>query len=169
LKPIRKQYSSKSQGSRHSAHLTVTRRTRKNTEKPRLQVTLATCRTLEQGVGKELGKTSKEYVESVSVCYLDPCDLEKLGIEEKMSVCVSTAAGSVVLKALCSPQAPHEGLIFIPYGPWANAIVDPKTENVGMPTLKGISAEIGPANDSPLLNMTELLEKEFEKKAHAGH
>lgn len=120
-------------------------------------------------MGKELGKTSEDYVESVSVCYIDPSDLEKLGIEEKMNVCVSTKAGSIVLKASCSPQAPHEGLIFIPYGPWASAIMDPKTQNIGMPTLKGISAEIEPANDLPLLSMTELLEKEFEKKAYAGH
>jgi formylmethanofuran dehydrogenase subunit D len=131
-------------------------------------VTLVTGRTLEQGVGKERGKTSKEYVESVSVCFMDPFDLKKLGIKEKANVQISTTAGSVVVRALCSAQGPHEGLVFIPYGLWANAIINPKTENIGMPSLKGILAEIEPANDLPLLGITELLEKEFGRKNHAS-
>ena len=41
-------------------------------ENPKLRVTLLTGRTIEQGVAKERGKASKEYVESVSVCYMIP-------------------------------------------------------------------------------------------------
>lgn len=29
-------------------------------------------RTIEQGVGKECGKASRDYFESVAVCYIDP-------------------------------------------------------------------------------------------------
>jgi len=41
-----------------------------------VHVTLLTGRTIEQGVGKEQGKASKEYEESVSVCYMDPEDMK---------------------------------------------------------------------------------------------
>jgi formylmethanofuran dehydrogenase subunit D len=133
-------------------------------EKPKLQVTLLTGRTIEQGVGKEQGKASKEYAESASVCFIDLEDLKKLGIEEKTNVLVSTTYGSVILRALKSPQAPHPSIIFVPYGPWANVIVDPETDNVGMPSLKGIPAEIEPADDKPLLSLKELLKTMFKKE-----
>jgi len=110
-------------------------------------VTLLTGRTIEQGVGKERGKTSEAYVESVSVCYVDPEDLKRLKIKEKTNVLVSTDYGSVVVKAVKSLRGPHPGVIFIPYGPWVNVVVDPETEGVGMPSLKGIPAEVEPAMD----------------------
>ena len=130
-------------------------------EKPKLKVTLITGRTIEQGVAKERGKFSKEYMESVSVCYVDPEDLKKLGIKEKTNVLVSTDQGSVVVKALKSLRGPHPGVIFVPYGPWANVVVDPETHGIGMPSLKGISAEVEPAPDKPVLSLKELLKEQF--------
>lgn len=132
-------------------------------EKLKLQVTLVTGRTIDQGVGKEQGKASKEYMSSVSVCHVDPEDMKRMGLKEKTNILVSTAFGSVVVKALKSPRAPHTGLIFIPYGPWANVVVDPDTHSVGMPSLKGIPAEIEPAQDKPLLSLSELLKEQFGK------
>jgi len=131
---------------------------------PRLPVTLLTGRTIEQGVAKEYGKASKEYMESVSVCYIDPEDLKKLGIKEKANVLVSTDFGSVVIKALKSLRTPHVGVIFIPYGPWANVVVDPETHGTGMPFLKGIPAEVEPAQDKPVLSLKELLKQQFRKE-----
>lgn len=130
-------------------------------ERPKLQVTLITGRTIEQGVGKEQGKASREYAENVSICYIDPDDLKKLAIEENTNVLVSTENGTVALKALKSLRAPHAGVIFIPYGPWANAVVDPETDSIGMPSLKGIPAEVTPAPDKPVLSLTELLKEQF--------
>lgn len=130
-------------------------------ERPKLQVTLITGRTIEQGVGKEQGKASREYEENVSICYIDPDDLKKLAIKENTNVLVSTEYGSVALKALKSLRAPHAGVIFIPYGPWANAVVDPETDSIGMPSLKGIPAEVTPAPDKPVLSLTELLKEQF--------
>ena len=130
---------------------------------PKLPVTLITGRTIEQGVGKEQGKASRGYVDSVSVCYIDPEDLKKLAIKEKVNVLVSTKYGSVVLKALKSLRTPHAGLIFVPYGPWANAIADPETDSMGMPSLKGVPAEIEPATDRSLLSLAELLKEQFGK------
>ena len=129
--------------------------------KSRLQVILLTGRTIEQGVAREFGKSSKEYEESASICFVDQDDLKTLGIREKSNVNVSTAHGSVILKAIKSPRGPHKGMIFIPYGPWANAVVDPATDSIGMPSLKGIPAEIEPAPKKQILALKELLSQEF--------
>jgi len=132
-------------------------------EKQKLRMTLLTGRTIEQGVGKECGKTSREYVESVSICYMDPEDLKLLGIKEKTNIQVSTDYGTVVVTALKSKRAPHPGVIFIPYGPWANVVVDPETHGIGMPSLKGIPAYVEPAPDKPLMSLKELLRQNFGK------
>jgi formylmethanofuran dehydrogenase subunit D len=134
-------------------------------DKPKLHVTLLTGRTIEQGVGKERGKSSRDYVESVSVCYMDPEDLKRLKVKEKSNVKVSTDYGSVVVKALKSLRVPHPGVIFIPYGPWANVIVNPETHGIGMPSFKGIPAEVEPASDKPVLSLEELLREQFGKGA----
>ena len=129
----------------------------------KLQVVLLTGRTIEQGVGKEQGKTSTGYTESVSVCYMDPEDLDKLGIKEKTNIFVSTDYGSVIVKALKSLRGPHPGVIFIPYGPWANVVVDPGTHEIGMPSFKGIPASIKPASGKSVLALKELLREQFKK------
>ena len=128
-----------------------------------MQVTLLTGRTIEQGVGKEQGKVSDEYFESVAVCYIDPDDLRKLGIKEESNILVSTKFGSVVVKAAKSLRGPHEGIVFIPYGPWANAVVSNETDSIGMPSLKGIPARIDPAPTEPILSLKELLKLQFRK------
>jgi formylmethanofuran dehydrogenase subunit D len=129
----------------------------------KLKVTLLTGRTIEQGVGKERGKASEDYFESVAVCYVDPEDMKRLGMKEGSNVCVSTDYGSVILKALKSPRGPHPGVIFIPYGIWANAVVDPETDSIGMPSLKGIPAEIESAAGKIVLGLSELLKEQFRK------
>jgi formylmethanofuran dehydrogenase subunit D len=130
----------------------------------KLQVTLLTGRTIEQGVGKEQGKTSKEYTESVSICYMDHEDLDKLGIKEKTNILVSTDYGSVVVRAIESLRGPHPRVIFIPYGPWANVVVDPETHEIGMPSLKGIPAYVEPAPNRSILTLKELLNEQFGKQ-----
>lgn len=128
-----------------------------------MQVTLLTGRTIEQGVGKEQGKASDEYFESAAVCYIDPNDLRKRGIKEESNILVSTEYGSVIVKAAKSLRGPHEGIVFIPYGPWANAVVSNETDSIGMPSLKGIPARIKPAPTEPILSLKELLKLEFRK------
>ena len=54
-------------------------------------------------------------------------------------------------------------IAFIPYGPWANLIMDPQTHGTGMPSLKGISAEIEPALDQEVLPLLELLQINYRK------
>ena len=128
----------------------------------KLQVTLITGRTIEQGASKEKGKASKEYVDSTSVCYVDAEDLKKLGIKENTNILVSTAYGRVVVKALESSKV-SVGLILVPYGPWANAIVDHDTDSIGMPSLKGIPAEIRATKDRVASNLRELIKNQHGK------
>jgi formylmethanofuran dehydrogenase subunit D len=129
----------------------------------KLHVTLLTGRTIEQGVGKERGKSSEEYFEAVSVCFMDAQDMKKLGIKSGTNVQVTTPYGSVVVKAVKYARAPTSGLIYIPYGPWANAVCSNKTSSIGMPSFKGTPAEVEPAPDKPVLSMEQLLKNQFGK------
>ena len=123
---------------------------------------LVTGRTIYQGVGKEHGKLSNEYFESVAICEMDPRDMNDLGIRANENVKVTTGFGSVVVKAVESLRAPHPKILYIPYGPWASLIVDSRTDGTGMPSLKGIPATIEPSSEK-VLELRELLEKYYGK------
>ncbi|HUU88629.1 MAG TPA: molybdopterin dinucleotide binding domain-containing protein [Candidatus Glassbacteria bacterium] len=127
----------------------------------KLNLTLLTGRTIEQGVGKESGKGTKEYFDSTTMCYMDETDMNKLGLKNKDHILVSTDEGSVVLRAIRHPRGAMPGLIYIPYGLWANAICSSKTSSIGMPSFKGTPVEVKPARDQPILTLKELLRKEF--------
>jgi formylmethanofuran dehydrogenase subunit D len=129
----------------------------------KMKVTLLTGRTIEQGVGKEAGKGTKEYFESTTMCYMDEGDMKKLGLKSNMNVQVTTPNGSVVLRAVKYPRGAMPGLIYIPYGPWANSIVSSETTSIGMPSFKGTPAEVQPAPDKQVLALKELLKIQFGK------
>jgi len=131
---------------------------------PKLKVSLLTGRTVDQGKGKEYGKLSEEYQQSVAICQIDPDDMKLLGIRENSNVKVITDFGSVVLKAVKSARAPHPKVIFIPYGPWASIVMNPKTHGTGMPSLKGLTAEIEPSPQERVLDLTNLLREHFKKE-----
>ena len=130
-------------------------------EQQKLPVTLLTGRTIEQGVGKEYGKASQEYYTACSMVYMDADDMKKLGIKNNTNVIVCTIYGSVVLNAVTYPRGPTPGLVFIPYGPWANAICSDSTTGIGMPSFKGTPAEVEAAPDKKILSLKELLKSEF--------
>jgi len=131
---------------------------------PSLRVSLLTGRTIRQGQGKEYGKLSERYWKSVAICELDPEDMKYLGVEENQSIKITTDYGSVVVRAIKSLRAPHRGVIFVPYGPWASLIVDPKTHGTGMPSFKGIDAIIEPAPDEQVLHLEALLKQHYKKE-----
>lgn len=123
-----------------------------------MRVKVITCRSLGQGRGKELGKFSKEYFDNVSICELDPDDMKAIGVEEGSKVVISTPQGSVTLRAVKSRQAPHRGLVFIPYGPWASILMSSDTQSSGMPSLKGLDAELKSTGDGEVMSLEKLLE-----------
>ncbi len=128
-----------------------------------MRVTLITGRTVDQGTGKEYGKLSETYRESVAVCEIDPKDMSEFGIKDNQNVKVTTDFGSVVLRAMTSIRGPHPKIVYIPYGPWANIIVNPRTHGTGMPTLKGIPAEIELSPIEKVLDVYALLKGRYEK------
>jgi formylmethanofuran dehydrogenase subunit D len=46
---------------------------------------------------------------------------------------------------------------------WANAVVSTETSSIGMPSLKGIPAEIEPAADKTVQGLSEFLREQFGK------
>ena len=127
----------------------------------KLHVVLITGRTIDQGVGKEMGKGSKEYFDSCSVCFIDQADLNKLGIKSRTNVQVTSKYGSVIVKALKNPYGSNPGMVFIPCGLWANAICGDETFGMGMPLFKGFQVDVEPAPNQPVLTLDELIKKEY--------
>ncbi len=122
-----------------------------------MKFTLITGRTFMQGVGMEVGKDSDLYKENTAVCYITVEDMSKLGIKEGDNVKIKTKYGEVVVKALKSKDE-HEGIVFIPLGPWANAVMSYETDSVAVPTFKGVEAEIE-KTDEEVLSLEELIKK----------
>lgn len=131
-----------------------------------IQVTVITGRTLDQGRALEEGKFLETYQAKCTIIELDRNDLKKLGVGEGSNVKVKTPFGEVVVKAVAATMD-HPGIAFIPMGPWANAIIDPSTQGSGMPTLKGVKAEVT-ATSEPIKGLKELFKdvspKGFEVK-----
>lgn len=129
----------------------------------RLMTILLTGRTIYQGVGKECGKLSDEYWRSISICEINPEDLKFLGLKENDSVRVTTSFGSIVLTAIEPLRASNAGTVFIPYGVFANVLIGTKTHGTGMPSFKGIPAELEPAKGEKPMKVRELLKEYYGK------
>lgn len=122
-----------------------------------MKVTLLSGRSLGQAKGKVSGKFSEEYARSVAVCELHPEDLKSLGISSGQNVRVTTKTGSVVVRAAVASQVPRRGVVFMPYGPWANMVLPSDTQGTGMPTFKGVEAELTPAPSENVLDLARLV------------
>jgi formylmethanofuran dehydrogenase subunit D len=131
----------------------------------KLRATLITGRTIEQGVGKELGKGSIEYYDSCAVCFFDKSDMIKLGIKNGSIVKVTSKYGSVIVKAQRYPWGTNPGMVFIPCGSWANAITGDETFSMGMPLFKGFPVEVESAPNEPVLTLDELLMLQFGRNS----
>ncbi len=107
----------------------------------KIEVTLISGRTAKQGIGLEEGKPSDSYIQSVNHVMLSPGDAEKLGVQEKDSVVVKTAHGNVTVNWVTDKNL-DQGLVFFPYGPWANQVYGSGTGSTGMPVMKGIAATV---------------------------
>ena len=127
----------------------------------KLTAILITGRTIDQGVGKEMGKGSQEYFDSSALCFIDEADMKKLGIKGKTNVKVTSKYGSVIVKAAKNPYGSNPGLVFIPCGLWANAICGDETFGMGMPLYKGFAVEVEPAPNQVVLTLDELLKEEY--------
>ncbi|MDP7658239.1 MAG: molybdopterin dinucleotide binding domain-containing protein [Nitrososphaerales archaeon] len=122
-----------------------------------IKVKVLSGRTLRQGVGKEAGKNSERYRTSVSICEMNSEDITSLSIKAGENVKVTSAHGSVVLKSVSSNQLTKPGMIFIPYGLYANQLFNETTGGSGMPTFKGEPAVVESAIEEPVKTLEELI------------
>ncbi len=118
------------------------------------KVNLISGRTIVQGQNLD-NKLSEEYFNEVATCELNKADMERLGVAADGHVKVKTSFGEVVVKAKEKGGTP-EGIIFIPMGPWANALVSGNTHGAGMPQYKGIDAEIEKTEEE-MLHVKDLM------------
>ena len=125
---------------------------------------LLTGRTIYQGVEKEKGKLSQDYLQSVAICEMDPEDMTAMKIKENSTLRVVTESGSVVVKAVKSMRQPHPGTIFMPYGPWASLVMTSDTDGTGMPSLKGVPATVEAAPREQILDIRALLREYYGRE-----
>lgn len=107
-----------------------------------LRLVLVTGRTLEQAAGMHKGKCSEEYRAAVSRGEIAPENLAALSLAEGGAALLRTEHGAAEVR-LFSADLPA-GLLFLPLGPCANALVGDETEGTGMPSFKGIPVEVEP-------------------------
>jgi len=108
---------------------------------------LITGRTIKQGEALHKGKDSDEYRQATGFVEMGHLDRENLGVEEGQRVRVRTAFGEAELE-LREGNLP-EGMIFVPLGPAANALIGVETRGTGMPDSKGLEAEVESFGTSP--------------------
>ena len=124
---------------------------------PSLEVIFTSGRTIEQGVSLVGIKISEQARIATGVCYLDPRDMDKLQIQENDNVKITTSEGEIVVSGRLSKDAPHEGIIFMPLGIYANWITPPGKAGIGVPQYKGVKATITPTTER-ILEIEELLQ-----------
>lgn len=129
---------------------------------PEIEVMLVTGRTIDQGTTKERGKLSDEYREKVAICELNPKLLKELGVKENSNIKIATEFGEVVVKGRSSNRTVNWKVVYMPYGLWANVVVNPQTHGTGMPSFKGIKARIKPALQENVSSVQELLKQTFK-------
>ena len=130
-----------------------------------ITLNLISGRSIQQGVAIEGGKEKDNYRTAAGIIELDRADLKELGIWINTNVRVTSAYGSVIVKAIETTQGPHPGVAFIPMGPWANSIVNPNTYSTGMPTFKGTPVTVEVAANEPVLLGIELVQKQCGVKS----
>ena len=126
-----------------------------------VEALLTSGRTLKQGRAMELGKLGPEYLKEVGICEMDKVTLEALGLDEGDPVRVETMHGSVVVTCKIDRRA-EPGVVFIPCGPYANAVTGSDTEGTGMPRFKGMSAQLFAAKGEKVPSVEELLKQLVE-------
>jgi formylmethanofuran dehydrogenase subunit D len=133
------------------------------TNNKQLNVILNTGTSIIQAFYEKKGSTLKdEYRQATAVAFMDPKDMVKLNLKPRDKINVTSKWGKVTIYVDKSHDAPHEGMIFIPKGPWANIVISPETYCCNVPTFKGITAKIEKTNEEVLL-VADLMRQTYKK------
>lgn len=110
-----------------------------------MKAILNTGRTTGQGIALELGKRSQSYFDETAIVSIGEEDMDNLSLAENSPVKLSTEFGSVVVK--CKKDDLDRGRVFMPLGPWSNAIIGPDTEGSGLPRYKNLVIDVSKTSD----------------------
>lgn len=128
-----------------------------------MKVIINTGTSVIQAFYEKKGSTLKDdYRQATAVAFMDLNDMEKLSLKPRDKIKVKSKWGEVVIYVDKSHDMPHEGMIFIPRGPWANIVISPETYCCNIPTYKGIPAEITKTDEEVLL-VSQLMNKVYNK------
>ena len=122
----------------------------------RIDVILISGRTARQGMGLEEGKLSDRYTQSVNTVSLNPEDASSLDLVKGGLVKISTEHGCVTVN-WAGDRGLDRGMVFFPYGPWANQLYASATEGTGMPQFKGIKATVSAADGGKVPTIQEIV------------
>lgn len=101
---------------------------------------LITGRTRKQAEGLHKGKDSEAYRSATALVEMSQEDMDRLAIEEGRIVLLKTSSGQVEVPV--RNGALPSGMLFIPMGPVANALIGMETEGTGMPEFKGLNVKV---------------------------
>lgn len=128
-----------------------------------MDIIINTGSSVIQSFYEKKGSTLKEeYRNSAAVAFMDSNDMKKLNLKTDDKVDVKSQWGEVTLFVKKSHDMPHQGIIFIPKGPWANIIISPETYCCNVPTFKGINGKIK-KSDKEVLLVADLMRKNYNK------
>lgn len=107
------------------------------------QFILIPGRTSRQGCGISEGKFTKGYQEETHVLQVAPQDMERLGLTNGDTVCLTSQFGNIEVQ-ITQAKADElpSGLLFIAYGDLSSRLMGGDTHGSGMPTSKGLDVTL---------------------------
>jgi formylmethanofuran dehydrogenase subunit D len=103
--------------------------------------TIHPIRTSKQGVQINVGKHQAEYEAHVLLATMHPDDMKELNVPPKGgTIRVRNEHGEAIFQ--CQEGKVPRGMVFIPYGPPTCKLMGGDTDGTGMPTSKGMEAEV---------------------------
>ena len=129
----------------------------------KMDVIINTGTSIIQAFYEKKGSTLKdEYRQATAVAFMDSRDMEKLSLKPRDKINITSKWGEVTVYVDISHDAPHEGMIFMPKGPWANIVISPETYCCNIPTFKGVDATIE-KTDNEVLLVADLMRQTYGK------
>lgn len=115
-----------------------------------MSLQLVSGRTMGQGKTRDKEKLTEDYEEATAKVEMDEGDMAEIGLEEGDLALLRTESGGIRVPVKPS-RGDSEGVVFVPMGPWANALIPDETDGTGMPRFKGVPVEVerteGPRTD----------------------
>lgn len=111
-----------------------------------LELVLNTGRTMKQGNARH-EKLTDEYKKATAVAMLSREDMGTANLQDGDIVLVESAGGSVKIVAETSEYV-DKGIVFIPLGPYANALIPRETKD-GSPFYKSLKARLKRVDEKP--------------------